>query len=92
MVDAPPAGYARVEAFLTAKDDVAYAIVPRRPVGDIVIDDVQAPAGVRVTMIEGGQAVDASVEGGKLRIRVPAALSAALPERTAYTFKMAGVR
>jgi alpha-L-fucosidase len=92
MVDAPPAGYARVEAFLTAKDDAVYAIVPRRPVGEIVIDDVAAPSGIRATLIEGGHAVDAKVDGRKLRLQIPERLAASLPSQQAYTFKLAGVR
>jgi alpha-L-fucosidase len=92
MVDTPPKGYARVEAFLTAKKDAVYAIVPRRPMKEVVIDDVEAPSGVRVTMLEGGQALESAVSGKQLRIRIPDALSASLPNRQAYTFKLAGVR
>lgn len=92
MVDTPPPGYARVEAFLTAKDDAVYAIVPRRPVGEIVIDDVEAPAGVRVTMIGGGESVESRLEGRKLRLWIPERFSAGLPAAQAYTFKLAGAR
>jgi alpha-L-fucosidase len=92
MVDTPPAGYARVDAFLTAKDDALYAIVPRRPRGEVVIDDVEAPQGVKVTLLEGGQAVQARLEGKRLRIAAPDALAAALPARQAYTFKIAGAK
>ncbi len=91
MVDAPPAGYARVEAFLTAKDDALYAIVPRRPVGEILIDGVQAPSGVRVTLPGETEPLEARLENGSLRIRVPERLSASLPNEQAYTFKLAGV-
>ena len=31
LVDTPPAGYARADAFFTAKNDAVYAILPRRP-------------------------------------------------------------
>src|SRR6516225_5339972 len=68
MVDKPPAGFARVEAFLTAKDDALYAIVPRRPVGGVVIDDVEAPNGVRVTILGGGEPAPSRMEGKRLRI------------------------
>jgi alpha-L-fucosidase len=92
MVDTPPAGYARVEAFLTAGDRALYAIVPRRPVGEIAIDDVQAPDGLRVTLLEGGQAAPARLDGAQLRIAVPDRLAASLPDRQAYVFKIAGAR
>jgi alpha-L-fucosidase len=92
LVDAPPPGSARIEAFFTAKDDAVYAIVPRRPVGDVVIDDIEAPSGARVTLLETGQTVASSLDGRQLCIRVPDALSARLPVRQAYVFKIAGVR
>ncbi len=92
MVDAPPPGYARADAFLTAKDGAVYAIVPRRPAGEVVIDDLEAPAGVRATLLEGGHALETKREGKQLRIQVPAALSASLPARQAYAFKIPGAR
>jgi len=92
MVDTPPKGYARVEAFLTAKNDAVYAIVPRRPGREVIIDDVEAPAGARVTLLDGGQALESTMAGKQLRIRIPDAVSAALPTRQAYAFKLAGVR
>jgi alpha-L-fucosidase len=90
MVDTPPAGYARVEAFLTAKNDAVYAIIPRRPVKELAIDDVDGD--VRATLLEGGQQLQTARQGKQLRIRIPEALSAALPHRQAYTIKLAGAR
>jgi alpha-L-fucosidase len=92
MVDTPPAGYARVDAFLTSKDDAVYAIVPRRPVKEVVIEDIETPAAARVTLLEGGQALQSRRDGKRLRIAVPEALSASLPARHAYTIKIAGAR
>jgi alpha-L-fucosidase len=92
MVDSPPAGYARVDAFFTAKDDALYAIVPRRPRGEVAIDDVAAPGGVKVTLLGSGQPLEATLDGRRLRIRVPDAMAAALPVQQAYVFKIAGVR
>jgi alpha-L-fucosidase len=87
LVDAPPAGYARVEAFLTAGPGAVYAIVPHA-VRELAIDDVEAPSGVRVTLVEGGGAVQSTLQGKRLTIRVPASL----PPRQAYAFKLAGAR
>lgn len=92
MVDTPPSGLARVEAFLTSKPGAVYAIVPRRPVRQLVIDEVEAPSGAHVTLLETGQPVESRLEGGRLTILVPDALAAALPARQAYTFKIAGAR
>jgi alpha-L-fucosidase len=92
MVDTPPAGYARVDAFITQKPGVLYAIVPRRPLKEVVIDDVEAPRGVKVTLLDGGHPFEARMDGKKLRIAVPDAVAAALPHRQAYTFKIAGAK
>ena len=85
MVDAPPPGFAHVEAFLTARGKTVYAIVPQRPRGEVALDDLSAR---RVTLLENGQPVQFRHEGGKLRIRVPGAMAAALPGRQAYVFKV----
>ncbi len=85
LVDAPPAGFAHVEAFLTAKEDTVYVIVPRRPRGEVAIDDLTAR---RVTLLETGQPVEFRREGARLRIRVPDPLAAGLPDRQAYVFKV----
>jgi alpha-L-fucosidase len=90
MVDTPPAGYARVDAFLTAKPGTLYAIVPRRPVKEVVVDDVEAGSGVKVTLLETGQTFQSRMDGKKLRIAVPDGVSAALPQSQAYAFKIAG--
>jgi hypothetical protein len=58
----------------------------------VVVDDLDAPAAPRVTLLESGQAVEATMQGRRLTIRVPAALAARLPERQAYTFKIAGAK
>ena len=92
MVDAPPPGYARVEAFLTAKPDALYAIVPRRPVNQLVLDDIEAASAPRVTVLETGQSVPSSLDAKRLTIRISDRLAASLPARQAYTFKIAGAR
>ena len=92
LVDTPPAGYARVEAFFTAKKDAVYAILPRRPVTEVVLDGIAAPNGVKVTLLEGGQELQSVREGEKLRIQVPDRLAASLPAREAYVLKLAGAR
>src|SRR5262249_41942154 len=56
LIDTPPKGNARVEAFFTAKGDSVYAILPRRPIREVVLD-VEAPGAVRVTMLENGAAL-----------------------------------
>jgi alpha-L-fucosidase len=90
LVDTPPGGFARVDAFFTAKKDTLYAILPRRPGKEIVLQDIDAPGGVKATLLETGQALDAAQQGSELRVRIPEALAAALPPRPCYTLKLAG--
>ena len=92
LVDTPPSGYARVEAFYTVKNDAVYAILPRRPIHEVVLDDIETPSGVRVTLLEGGRQLESSRQGKQLRIRIPDAVSAGLPARQAYVLKLAGAR
>jgi alpha-L-fucosidase len=92
LVDAPPAGMAHIEAFFTAKDDALYAIVPRRLAGDVVLNDIEAPGGVRATLLETGQPLESTLDDRRLTIRIPYALAASLPFRQAYVFKLAGAR
>jgi alpha-L-fucosidase len=92
LVDTPPAGYARVEAFYTVKNDTIYAILPRRPTREVVLEDIEVPSTVRVTLLEGGQQLESTRQGNQLRIRIPDSLSASLPVRQAYVLKLAGAK
>jgi alpha-L-fucosidase len=92
LVDAPPAGFARVEAFFTTKGDALYAILPRRPLNEIVLDDIEVPSGARVTLLETGQTLESTTQGNQLRIRVPDSLAVNLPLRQAYVLKIAVAR
>jgi alpha-L-fucosidase len=92
MVDAPPAGYARIDAFYTAKGDTTYAILPRWPDQAIVLDGLSAAQGAKVTLLETGDTLRAQPDGTRLRIDVPPSLRSKLPFRNAYVLKMDGVR
>ncbi len=92
MVDTPPSGFARVEAFYTAKGDAVFAIVPRRPVEEFAFEGIQPAAGTKVTLLPSGQPLETGRLGDRLTVTVPAALSAKLPESPAYTFKITGLR
>jgi len=92
LVDTPPAGNARVEAFFTAGKDAVYAILPRRPVREVVLDGIDAAGAVKVTLLEGGHSLESSKQGKQLRVHVPEALSASLPARQAYVLKIAGAQ
>ena len=89
MVDTPPSGFARVDAFFTAKADAVYAILPRWPEKEFVMDDIGGS--VNVTLLETGDRLEAKTAGRQLRIDVPAELRSKLPPRPAYVLKIDGV-
>ena len=92
LVDNPPAGYARVDAFFTAKGDTVYAILPRWPARGIALDGVPASAGVKVTLLETGDTLQARGEGNRLLIESPESLAGKIPFRHAYVLKINGAR
>jgi alpha-L-fucosidase len=92
LVDTPPTGNARIDAFFTAGKDAVYAIFPWRPVGDVVLNDIESNGRVQVTLLEGGQPLESTQQGKQLRVRIPAQLAASLPARQAYVLKLAGAK
>ena len=92
LVDTPPAGYARVDAFFTAKGDVVYAILPRWPQREIALDGVSAPSGSKITLLETGDELQWRADGSRLRITVPESLRSKMPIRDAHVFKMNGAK
>ena len=91
LVDNPASGYARVEAFFTAKDEAVYVILPRWPENGFTFKDVTASPDVKVTLLETGDRVEARSEGTQLIIKLPAELRWRLPPRQAYVLKLQGV-
>jgi alpha-L-fucosidase len=71
MVDAPPAGYARVDAFFTAKGSAVYAILPRWPGARIELNDLEARGDAKITMLETGQALKWKREGQRISVEMP---------------------
>src|SRR5215467_9284982 len=51
LIDTPPTGNARIDAFFTAGKDAVYAILPRRPVSELILNDIDATGKVRVYRI-----------------------------------------
>ena len=89
MVDTPPAGNARIDAFFTAKGDTVYALLPRWPSRGFELDDIEALPGAEVTMLESGETLKWHANGRRLSIELPPANS---QPRVLYTIKLKGVR
>jgi alpha-L-fucosidase len=92
MVDTPPSGYARIDAFFTAKDESIYALLPRRPQRTITLDGLVATTSARVTLLESGDILPFQTRGNRLEIDVPDDIQFKLPYRDAYVIKMFGVK
>jgi len=90
LVDTPPAGYARVDAFFTAKADAVYVILPRWPDQGVTLNAITASSDARVTLLETGDQLRWRPEGNQLYILLPDALRSKLPMRQAYVVKITG--
>jgi alpha-L-fucosidase len=71
MVDVPPAGYARVDAFFTAKGNAVYAILPRWPGARFELNGLEARGDAKISMLETGQPLKWKREGQRLSIDMP---------------------
>ena len=91
LVDEPRAGYARVEAFFTAKGDAVYAIVPRWPDRELVLKDVSARPGSKFALLETGDELTWRTEGKQVVVEWPSELRNKVPARQAYVVKMLGL-
>ncbi|MGH9612143.1 MAG: alpha-L-fucosidase, partial [Bryobacteraceae bacterium] len=65
---------------------------PRSPAREIVLDDIQAPSGTQITLLQTGEAVRWSAAGNGLRITAPDAAGTTLPFAEAYVLKIPGAR
>ncbi len=91
LVDEPPPGHARVEAFFTATDDVVYAILPRWPENTFVLKEASARPGSKFVLLETGDEFPWRAEGQHVVVEWPTKLRKKLPSRHAYVMKMTGV-
>ena len=92
MVDAPPPGYAHIEAFFTAAGDSIYTLLPRRPEKTITLHGFLALESAKITLLESGNVLPHRTIGSHLEIDVPDDLQLRFPYRDAYVIKMSGVR
>lgn len=92
MVDDPPARYARIEAFFTAKGDALYAILPHWPDGDFIFNDMVTSGAATITLLETGEPVPFKTQEKQIVVTLPPGLRWRLPGRQAYVLKMMGVK
>jgi alpha-L-fucosidase len=92
LVDSPPSGYARVEAFFTTKGDAVYAIIPRWPGPAFALDGFTSSSSTEITLLETGDKIPWHAEGKRLQISASDALRSKIPPRHAYVLKMINVK
>jgi len=90
LVDQPPPGNARIEAFFTAKGDSVYAILPHWP-NEIRIPGAAGPR-ARAVLLETGQPLRARGQGGDLIVGMPAFVPGKVASRHAWVVKLSGIR
>ncbi len=91
LVDSPPSGTARIDAFFTSKGSDVYAILTRWPSGDFVIKGVK-PEGVQAQLLETKEALKITPAKDGLAVRLPAYLPGKYQSRNAYVVKLTGVK
>jgi alpha-L-fucosidase len=84
MIDTPPSGYARVDAFFTAKGKAIYAILPRWPGPRAVLHDMPARGEAKITLLETGEILKWKHTGPSLDVTMPARGG----DREAYVLKI----
>jgi len=87
LVDTPPAGMARIEAFFTAKGDVVYAILPHRPERVVVLRGIRDLGGLRVTLLGSDAPLKVLGNDSTQTVQIPENL----PFSQAYVLKLEGV-
>ncbi|MGP8243828.1 MAG: alpha-L-fucosidase [Bryobacteraceae bacterium] len=90
LVDTPRRGFARVDAFFTAKGNTVYAILPRKPVDEVVLTGLTPRAEMSATLSDTGQKLAWTRRGDGIALRVPDSVAASLPPAEAYVIEMAG--
>jgi alpha-L-fucosidase len=90
MVDHPPSGYARIEAFFTRKKDNVYAILPRWPAGQLILHDFAASKEAAATLIGSNRDLHVQAQGRDLILAIPD-VPANEPQQQAYVIRLRGV-
>ena len=89
----PPTGdKAVIECFFTTKGDALYAITPRWPGLELVIEDVEVSPNTNVTMLGVAQSVEWRRSGRNVVVQVPALSIDEVPCQHAYVIKITHVR
>jgi alpha-L-fucosidase len=90
MVDSPPSGAARIEAFFTVNDGELYVLVPRWPYQGLTVPNLSLRPGARATLLATGQPISWRTEDSGIRLSAPPAGSP--PPSPVYVFRIAGLR
>ena len=89
-VDRKKPGQAVIEAFFTSKGDDLYAIIPGWPGATMELRDINAPEGMRVTMLGSDEPLRWSKKGDAIEVTMPPAPGDAAKAQYAYVLKLPG--
>jgi alpha-L-fucosidase len=81
-----------VEAFFTAKGDTVYAILPRWPGKQMIVEQMSARPEARIVLLSENQTLTWRVEGNRIVVEMPGSLGSTITPGEAYVLKMTGVQ
>ena len=88
MVDTPPAGMARIEAFFTAKPGTVYAIVPHPFAEEVVLRGLSSAAPAKVTLLGSGIDLPWKRRDADVVVSLPVAVRLEQRFQHAYVLKL----
>jgi alpha-L-fucosidase len=89
MVDSPPVGAARIEAFFTVKNGDLFVLTPRWPHQGLTIPNLKLRPDGRATLLASRQTVPWRAEGSGIRLAAPAPGDS--PASPVYVFRISGL-
>jgi alpha-L-fucosidase len=90
-VDRAKSDQAIIECFFTAKGADLYAIVPRWPGRQLVVKDVSAPAGMKVSMLGTPGTLKWKAKGKNVIVEMPPPVGDPAKTQWAYVVKFEGL-
>lgn len=88
LVDSPPPGNARIEAFFTMKGSDVYALIPQWPHGGFVFEQLQLRPDARISLLSTQESLRWQAQGQGIRVAAPKAGSA--PASPLHVLKISG--
>jgi alpha-L-fucosidase len=92
LVDQPPAGYARVDAFFTSKGNTVFAILPHWPVAPLQIQGWAVTERTKISLLESGETVQWERANNGFEVRLKREQQDPLKAHEAYVLKIEDIQ